>query len=337
MKKIKTLIRLIIEGKYFLIKSEFTRIIGYLPDYPRTLYIEPNNTCNLKCPLCITGMGKMNRQPRYMRYEEFKVIIDQVKGRVKDIWLCNYGEPFLNKDIFSMINYAANNGISVYTSTNGMFFGSARICREVLDSGLKHLIITLDGADQDTLSQYRVGAEYDRIVNGYQQLLELRKKLSRTTPVIEMQFIMMKHNEHQKEQVRAIAESLGVDAFCEKTVGFDNRTAAQGERFLPNDLSNSRYERSDDGTISLKGEMKNTCHWINSTCVINSDGTVVPCCYDAFSEYIMGNVFKDDLKKIWKGTKYLNFRKSLKKNRKDIPMCNICSEGRTQISKTDKI
>jgi hypothetical protein len=50
-----------------------------------------------------------------MSLEEFKGIIDQVRGHVKIISLWNYGEPFLNKDILKMIHYASSAGI--YTAT----------------------------------------------------------------------------------------------------------------------------------------------------------------------------------------------------------------------------
>ena len=339
MGKIKTLHKLIRERKYRLILSQLAKKIGFhfVPPYPSSLFIEPNNTCNLKCPLCVTGTGDMNRPKRFMKFEEFKQIIDQGKAHVKDIQLCNYGEPFLNKDIFRMIDYAVSKGIVVLTSTNGTFFRSEDICKEVIRSGLQHLIITLDGADQDTISKYRVGADFNEVLNGYKLLVDTKRQLNSKTPTIELQFMVMRHNEHQNIKVKEIAQRLGVDMFCEKTIGLDYRNTALAREFLPTDLSETRYLLDEDGTYSLKGKMYNKCNLIYSVCVINSDGSVVPCCYDAYSHFIMGNVFEESLKNIWKGDKYRNFRKTLRKDRKSISICNICSEGRYVISKQTKI
>src|SRR3990167_11371438 len=68
-------------------------ILGIVLDYPSTIMIEPTNFCNLRCPACPTGSGKMNRTKRNMSYDEFKKIIDQCRHHAKDVILLNFGEP----------------------------------------------------------------------------------------------------------------------------------------------------------------------------------------------------------------------------------------------------
>lgn len=303
---------------------------------PVTLMIEPTNVCNLKCPTCPTGSGKMNRAKRMMSIDEFNGIINQVKGFVHNIVLWNYGEPFLNKDLLNMINYAVRNNIHVVTSTNGEFFKSKKFCLKIVKSGLQHLIICLDGADQETISKFRKGSHFERIIQGMRLMIEAKKNLNSELPKIELQFIVMKHNEHQKDLMKHMAAQFGVDVFCEKTVGIDCRDPEfenMAKELLPHDLSNSRYVLNEDGTYALKGLITNKCSWVNNTAVINSDGTIVPCCYDLYSEYIMGSIFEKSLGEIWENRKYTDFRKRIKENRKDIPICTICSEHRYSITK----
>jgi len=68
--------------------------------------------------------------------------------------------------------------MDVITSTNGHFFKSEEFCSEVVKSGLQHLIICLDGADQETISKYRKNAKFEDIVNGLRLLNMTKKRLN---------------------------------------------------------------------------------------------------------------------------------------------------------------
>lgn len=177
-----------------------------LSSLPFSLMIEPTNICNLKCPTCPTGSGKMNRPGRFMTFLEFKRIIDQVVSHVDQINLWNYGEPFLNKDILKIIKYATSKRINVITSTNGEFLNSKKFCLEIVKSGLQHLIICLDGMDQETINKIRKGANFDNIINGFKLISEAKKELNSKHPKVELQFIVTKHNEHQKEAMQQLAK-----------------------------------------------------------------------------------------------------------------------------------
>ena len=322
---------------YRFIRDRFTRY--RIPPLPYSLLIEPTNACNLHCPTCPTGAGKMNRPKRMMGLKEFQAIIDEVKGYAHDIVLWNYGEPFLNKELLNMIHYAVSNGMQVITSTNGEFFKTKGFCRQIINSGLQRLLICLDGADQETIAFFRKGANFETIVKGIYLLSEAKQELSSKTPSIELQFIVMKHNEHQRDTMKNLAIKIGVNVYSEKTVGIDANDPEFQEmckKFLPQDLSLSRYYVRADSSFGLKRTNANYCSWVNRCAVINSDGSVVPCCYDLYSRHIMGNVFQESLQNIWKSGKYQAFRKQIRLNRKNISICNICSEG-VAVSKRQSI
>jgi radical SAM protein with 4Fe4S-binding SPASM domain len=309
---------------------------GALRPLPSTLFIEPTNACNLHCPTCPTGSGKMDRPKRMMRIDEFAAIIDQVRGYVSRINLWNYGEPFVNPEALDMVRYATAAGMRVRTSTNGEFFATAAYCREVVHSGLHSLIVCLDGADQETLTKFRLGSNLERILQGLRLLMEARAELASPTPRVELQFILMRHNQHQRALIKSIAQELGVDVFSEKTVGIpynDPQFEALARELLPDDLSLTRYRRDAQGQLTLDGEVQNRCHWLHRNTVINSDGTVVPCCYDLYSELVMGNVFQESLRAIWKGARYNALREQVERDRRSIPMCSGCPVDRLAISK----
>jgi MoaA/NifB/PqqE/SkfB family radical SAM enzyme len=67
---------------------------------PTTLMLEPVNFCNLKCPLCPTGQGMIKREKEMLNLEKSKKIIHQLGPEIIHLRLWNWGEPFLNKDLF---------------------------------------------------------------------------------------------------------------------------------------------------------------------------------------------------------------------------------------------
>ena len=54
-------------------------------------------------------------------------------------------------------------------------------------------------------------------------------------------------------------------------------------------------------------------------------GEVVPCCRDAQGEMVMGNIFQEDISRIWNGPRYRSFRKKLLKQPAEIGICHLCS------------
>jgi len=328
--KIKKFFRLAKKGKWDLIFYLGAKALGFntARPLPASYVIEPANFCNLRCPVCPTGSGKLNRPPRLMSLDEFKMIIDQIEDYSSKISLFNYGEPFLNKDIFEMIKYAADRKMFVKISTNGQLLDK-NVCLKIVKSGLQRLIVSFDGIDDETLNKYRLGANANKTIDALKNIKEAKDELKSETPVVEVQFLLMKHNEHQKEEMAKLAKDLGADIYAEKSLNLYGRSEFQDKMtdFLPvNSLS--RYEKKEDGSWMLKGELVNDCWYIRNATVINSNGEVAPCCYDLYSNFIMGNVFREPIKSIWKGDKYRSFRKRIWKDRTSISMCEACPEGR---------
>ena len=187
--------------------------------YPTSLMIEPTNVCNLSCPTCPTGAGKLRRPPGFMPLDRYKIIIDELSNVLLDLTLHNYGEPLLHKQICEMIKYASIKGINVRLSTNGHFFRDRNYVQKLLLAGLVDLKISLDGASQETYEKFRMGGDFDEIIRGAKLLTEEKKKLHLSIPNIEMQFILMKPNQHEMEKVHKIAEDTGVDRLYIKSVG----------------------------------------------------------------------------------------------------------------------
>ena len=73
--------------------------------YSEMFMVEPTTQCNLKCPLCPVP-AHMHRPGIHMQQHTYRDVVDDIAGHARMIALWNFGEPFLNPDIFDMIRYA---------------------------------------------------------------------------------------------------------------------------------------------------------------------------------------------------------------------------------------
>lgn len=289
---------------------------------PPSLFIEPTNICNVKCPLCPTWDKRYKKKRGYMSFNQFKKIVDRLSPYLFNITLWNYGEPFLNKDIYKMIKYAKNKNIHIISSTNGYGFKDKNSLKKLMETGIDRLIVSLDGLDQKTLSKYRVNANFQHIFNGLNYIRDEKKRLNLKKPIIELQFVVMKHNEAQIEKMKKFAKELGVNEIAFKSINlYDNYELAS--KFLPR---SKKYNRYTSNLESIR-RIKNGCSslWFGS--VIDWNGNVIPCCYDAYEYHVFGNVFKEKFSKIWNNKKYKTFRKQVLKNKSKIPLCAKCASN----------
>lgn len=290
---------------------------------PLTYSIEPTNLCNLKCPECPSGTGELTRALGLMTVENFRKIIDEMSETGFYIQLFFQGEPYLNKNLFEMISYAQSKNIYVSVSTNGNLISAKNI-----DTFSEHLpdkiIFSLDGLDEISYQNYRVGGTFKQADEALQLIVEAKRKLDLHKPFIELQFIVMNQNEHLLEEVKAYANRRSVDRLVFKTMQISSYENAL--KFLPGKSDYSRYILSK-GSYKLKGNYKDHCFALWRTGVITWDNKMVPCCFDKDASYVLGNINKTPIKEIWKSEFYQKFRLGLLQNRKAINMCSNCTEG----------
>lgn len=294
--------------------------------YPPTFMVEPTNICNLKCPMCPSGNGTMKRKTGQLDPDNFKKLIDEMGDYIIQVQLWNQGEPFLNKFFLEFVRYAKQKGIMTITSTNGHFIRTDDDAHALIKSGLDLLIFSMDGTNQESYEKYRVGGNFNLVMETLERIARIKEKLKSNTPLIELQFLVFKHNQSEIDNLISISKKLNLNRLSFKTAQIYNDE--QGGIFLPEDDRFNRYTR-DGGNYQLKGEIKNWCKrlWLNPA--VNWDGSVSPCCFDKDSEYAFANIFNDSMtfSKTWRNDKYQAFRKKIMKDRKSIPMCTNCTEG----------
>jgi radical SAM protein with 4Fe4S-binding SPASM domain len=290
---------------------------------PLTYSIEPTNFCNLKCPECPSGTGELTRPLGFLAADNFKKIIDEVSKTGFYVQLFFQGEPYLNKKLGEMIEYAQSKNIYVSVSTNGNLISTNNI-NNLMNYAPDKIIFSLDGLDEESYQNYRVGGTFKKADDALQLLVEAKRKLNLRKPFVELQFIVMKQNEHLINEVKAYSQKRFVDRLVFKTMQISSHESAL--KFLPTKSEYSRYILKN-GNYEIKGTQKDHCFALWRTAVITWDNKMVPCCFDKDAQYVFGNLNEYSVREIWKSELYQSFRQGVLNNRKGNSMCNNCTEG----------
>ena len=309
---------------------------------PVAVSIEPNNSCNLHCPECPAGQKLLTRPQGSMNPDLFKSIICELLPHLSYLTLYFQGEPYLCQHLFEFIAFARSKKIFVSTSTNGHFLNENTV-RQTVASKLNRLIISLDGANQQSYEAYRQGGDFKRVVEGIRLLAGEKKRLKSQSPEVILQCLLLKSNESQLDDITALAKTLGVDKLEFKTAQFND--FENGNPLMPETDKYSRYKRvkdfkmenanskmqNADGKVqNIKYKIQNvlpdSCFRMWSSCVITWDGKVVPCCFDKDATYVLGDLKKQRFTDIWRGEPAKKFRNEILQHRKSIDICSNCSQ-----------
>lgn len=290
---------------------------------PLSYSIEPTNHCNLKCPECPSGLGSLTRPLGLLKPDDFKNWIDQIKNKGFYVQLFFQGEPYINKHLPEMIKYAQDCNVYISISTNGHFINEKNIDR-ILANAPDKLIYSVDGLDEESYQNYRVGGTFKQADEGLRLLIKKRDELKQKRPFVEFQFIVMKQNEHQLEDVKRYCKDVGVDKLVFKTMQISSYQNAI--KFLPSNPKYKRYKIGDE-SFEMKNGLKNHCFALWRTSVITWDGRVVPCCFDKDAKHTIGILNGKSFSDIWTSNEYQKFRQSVLLNRNGNDICRNCTEG----------
>ncbi len=297
--------------------------------YPFIAHIEPANFCNLSCPFCGDHNRAFERKHSLITVEKFQRIFDQIGDHLLQLNLFWYGEPLLNKDLPEMIKIAKKKSLRVALSTN-MTILTESMADGLVTSGLDLMILSIDGATQETYQKYRVGGDYEKVVKNIELLK--RKKIAHVSdsPRLEWRFLVFKHNEHEVEAAREFAKQLGVEfgtlhAYVppESTAEWSVDHKENGDGLQGQASSNPARSRQ---SILRKG----VCAWPWGGIQISADGGAHPCSVRPM-ESTTGNLLAEPFKTVWRGASYRKLRRTLRDYMLRVPASkdgeeNVCSK-----------
>ncbi|MGI6620180.1 MAG: radical SAM protein [Bacillota bacterium] len=262
------------------------------------------NNCNLRCQHCVYTSGE-----RYMptlSYSTVRSLTDEFrKLNVNEVHITG-GEPLLNPELLSIIQFLTRDGFRVKMQSNGLLINEEKAV-ELKRAGLKEILISLDGLEEshDNLRAY--SGSFKSAVSA------IRYCLDAEIPV-RVNTVVSRRNCNEIAPLIAYLQRLGVvqhSFFYLTPIG-------RAEALIDSALSFREWKRVEELIIGEAGNL-NMLHRIKvqsvfqekpplglvqscraDNCLILSNGDVYHCVLFSNSQDCrLGNVFSTPLSDIW--------------------------------------
>lgn len=179
-----------------------------------TVHLEVTERCNASCPQCARNIngGEVNPQlhDAELSLADVKQILKpEFISQLKRLYMCgNYGDPISAQDTLEIFEYIRSNNDKMQLSfhTNASAKTPEWWSRLPAAMGRNHYVVfSVDGLE-DTNHMYRQGTVWRKIMANAAAFIAAGGRA-------RWDYIVFGHNEHQVEEARALAESMGFEKF----------------------------------------------------------------------------------------------------------------------------
>ncbi|MGL5033425.1 MAG: radical SAM/SPASM domain-containing protein [Microcystaceae cyanobacterium] len=293
---------------------------------PHAIRLDLSTHCQLKCPSCPTAQGKIKEQlgSGFVSFDNFKKVIAN-NPEILYIELSNWGEVLLNPELPEMLAYAYENNVNI-TISNGANLNTAK--PESLEALVKYQVrqitCSIDGASQATYAQYRIGGNFDRVIDNIKTINHYKTIYKTNFPILLWQFVPFGHNEHEISQAKQMAKELNMEFYVK--LSWDEKISPLKEPEKIRSEVQSRVTSQSEYLNKNKKDYMNQyfCKQMFQSPQINWDGRILGCCINSWGDY--GNAFEQPLVKALNNPKIRYARQMLLGKapaKSDIP-CTTC-------------
>jgi len=317
---------------------------------PVCLYLETTNRCNLLCTTCPRTFEDLE-PPADMSWELFTGIVDQFP-KIARVVLHGVGEPMMVRGLPRMIRYLKDRGTYVLFNTNGTLL-TRRKGKELVDSGLDELRISLDAAEARSFELVRGRDMFDRIVRNVRGFTAMQAELRCENPRVSLWLTGLKETLVELPAFVRLAAEIGVrEVYLQRLVYFpEGQGLARAESALFEQVNGSERDliaeadalagslgiafnasgATEPGT-SLRREQESQpwslCRRPWTLMYFTAHGKALPCCIAPFSmrgydSFTLGDATQQSLREIWNGPGYREFRRGLLSDQPP-PACSRC-------------
>lgn len=284
-----------------------------IPEFPLSLDLEQNATCNLSCVMC--PMGSKNYQNPMadhpmMDMDLYRSLIDEGESYALPAMTFGFlSEPLLRRDVADMVAYARQKGVmDIRLGTNATMLTKTR-SRELIDAGLTRLEVSIDAATPETFAKIRRGANFHIVTGNVLAFLELRKSQGAAFPLLRMSFLRTGLNERELDDFLGFWRGKA-DFFSIQEMVY--------------------YETADikphQTAAKKKSAKKFACPEPFQRVIVRSNGDVHPCCSVYGMDLKLGNALQKSIHSMWHGRRVSEIRELHKSGNYDrIPACEKCA------------
>jgi len=318
----------------------------HVPSRPFDLSINPSTACQLACPNCETGNGKMTRPATNL---EPRLHAHMLAGVADELFIIRYfgtGESLLNKKFPELMQEIKGKEIFTFMTTNLSFRFTDRQIDDILHSGINLIGVSLDGITQQSYERYRVNGEHDLVVGNMLRLIKRRDELGLKYPLIQWRYLVFQHNVHEIDAVRALAREYKVDLleFAEGFAPIDDPTAPvnrlpkfevhptitgpaldAAKRSKNTAMRRMLLQQEHEHRLPPDNLKFQKCDWHYFSSYWYPNGGVGPCCIATDISEDFGHIsYDNDFADVWNGPQYSDARALFHSGESSASFCRNC-------------
>lgn len=308
------------------------------------IQVEVSSACDGACLYCPHTIYRDKWIERNMSLETFGRLLP-ILSKVGLIHLQGWGEPFLNPDIFSMLEMAKSAGCKVGTTTNGMHLDQDKV-RRLVELEIDVLAFSLAGVDHKN-DDIRRGTRLESVLEMIDLVKAAKAKYSSSKPAVHIAYMLLHSGLDDLVRLPAFVKGRGIDQIVVTTLDFVPSRHLENETIIPSDdaefdeiellLKKAAFETQANGSdlryylYHPKDRGRFCTENVQRALFVSADGNVAPCVFmnipvrdayyrirDGEREYrplILGNVNNEKLPSIWRKNEYVEFRGSFELGR----------------------
>lgn len=301
-----------------------------LPFY--SLIFQVTNVCNSHCITCFNWKNLNKDSHRELSLKEINRFTSNL-GNLHTVMLGG-GEPFLRNDLLEIVKcFSANNNLAVVAIPTNCLQADKILLgtKAILDNfkGTVKIGLSLDGLSQDHDYIRGVSGNFDKFIETYQGLAELKK----TYPKLKLRICTTVFNQNANKIIgilNYVKENLpAIDFHGLELLKGDynqNKVSEISQEELANIINKIQDENNDKKNFAKK--IINLMYYKLSSDILKNKKQIIPCRISAFYPVIdaIGNVypcenrkavgnlrdFDYDLIKVWQSDKAKQARASIK-------------------------
>lgn len=302
---------------------------SFRPKFPLHMVWLSTNQCNARCLHCSSNSA-IKTHDELTKSEAFNLIDQLIEAGVIDLAISG-GEPLMRPDIYGIISYARNRGLTVGLGSNGWKLTKQQ-ARDLALVNLNRLQISLDGlhSSHDALRDWP--GLFDKALASIKVAQDAGLR-------VHVCCTINRFNAHELPEFVDFVSGTGVHR-----INF-SRYVPTGRGSYSLDLNNKEWEKVIHACIELRDKYRNTievtthlaqqvlidnqvkplpgfigCQAGSGQGCITANGTVLPCVLLAVP---IGNIRDNTLKDIWQNSHIIHKLQ----NRDNLKgLCGVCSQ-----------
>ena len=178
-----------------------------------TVQMDLSNRCNLRCRTCHFSNDEIFNGPaHHVSIERIQRLSAELFPVTRRLLLSCATEPLVSPILSEVLRMARTAGVPrIEFVSNGVLLLGKHL-RAILETQVNLIQISVDGATAETFESIRSGASYRKVLGNLLLLQRLKNKLGVRNPEIQLNFVLMRENQHELEAFIEMCALVGASA-----------------------------------------------------------------------------------------------------------------------------